>query len=86
MIPKIIKYNISSNTTNIVQNFINDNSYFIHPNEFSLNFIKIGPFSSSKNLNISIVDFMSSKLKFNEKNGKIVKEKNEFYYLLVFSL
>lgn len=84
MIPKIIKYNICPNTTNMVKNFIDDYTYYISPNEFSLNHIKIGPFSSSKELDVQIFDFTKSKHRFDFLNGKVEKENDgEYYYLLV---
>ncbi len=59
MVPKIIKYNLNINTKNIIDNFIKDPSYFIYANKFFLNYVKIGPFTSSNNLIITIYDFQA---------------------------
>jgi len=87
MIPKIIKYNININTKNIIHNFINDPSYFIYPNKFNLNFIKIGPFNSSKNLTVQIYDYDGNEMRFPNKKVKLDKideyDRSCYYYRLV---
>jgi len=87
MIPKIVK-SINCKTTNIINNFINDMSYFITPNSFYLNSIKIGPFTTSKSLNVTVKDFLNSnfKEKFQEKKKiekVIVDNVPLFYYVVV---
>ena len=83
MIPLMIKYYLNINTTNILKNFINDDSYFITPNIFQLNFIKIGPFSSEKMLSIKINDFIASKFKFELIEKNVIIEDKLFYYIEV---
>jgi protein-tyrosine phosphatase len=68
LIPKIAKYHINCTTTNIVQNFIMDQSYFVFKNKFKIKTIEIGPFSSAVNLNIQIFDFVYNE--FNVTNFK----------------
>ena len=79
----MIKYYLNVNTTNILLNFINDNSYFITPNKFFLNFIKIGPFSSEKMLEIKINDFIATKFQFDFIEKNIINENKQFYYIEV---
>lgn len=64
-----------------------DDSYFISPNEFRLNSIKIGPFSTtSLDFDIKICDFIYRNLDFEETESSIVKEeingKSYFHYLI----
>ncbi len=86
MIPLMIKYYLNHHTTNILKNFINDDTYFITPNTFFLNFIKIGPFSSEKILDIKINDFINTKFRFDFIERKVIQENKLFYYLEVISL
>jgi protein-tyrosine phosphatase len=69
LIPKIVKYHINRNTTNILKNFSQDKTYFISPNEFFLKSIKIGPLNSNSSIDIKICDFVNTNVKI-EKFGK----------------
>ena len=86
MIPLMIKYYLNLHTTNILRNFINDDSYFITPNTFFLNFIKIGPFSSKKTLNIKINDFINTKFTYDLNERNVVQEDNNYYYIVVIKI
>lgn len=87
MIPKIILYYINFNTTNMISNFNNDMSYFITPNSFYLNSIKIGPFTSSKNLNITVQDFLHNnfkeKIKDIKRIEKVIKNNEELFFFII---
>ena len=83
MIPLMIKYHLNLHTTNILKNFINDDSYFITPNTFYLNYIKIGPFASEKMLEIKINDFINTKFKYEEVERNSVNENDLFFYIEV---
>ena len=66
MIPKIIKTQFDKTlTTNMIKNYLADSSYFLNPNRFKINKIKIGPFSSKVSLGIFIYNFELLSLKFN---------------------
>ncbi len=66
---------------------MNDPSYFIYPNKFTFNFIKIGPFSFPNEISITIHDFTSKIIKYPHKIVKIVKineyNRTAYYYKLV---
>ena len=87
MIPSIIKYNINMNTKNMINNFINNPSYFIYPNKFNLNFVKIGPFKRGLYLTITIYDFQAKIINFPNKKVKVDKideyDRSCYYYKLV---
>lgn len=88
MVPKIIKYYINVNTTNMIFNYIRDLSYFITPNSFYLNSIKIGPFTSSKNLNVSVQDFLQTNFKevikdFTSIEKNITKDNQELFFFII---
>jgi hypothetical protein len=83
MIPTIIKYNVNSNTKNIVKNMTEDSSYFICPNKFSLKSIKIGPFLQKKNLNVEFQDFTLTKFKIDCQKKLETDSKNQHYFILV---
>ena len=90
-VPKMVKYYINVKTSNMIRNYIKDPSYFVSPNSFNLNFIRIGPFKSQKDLDIKIVDFLSTdfkKLLQASTRSKKVNIENEdlFYFLIVYSL
>jgi hypothetical protein len=89
MIPKIVKYHLNLSTKNIVQNFINDKSYFITPNEFNIKSVRIGPFNSSPSLNIKICDFTFSPIEAENITRKVADEtingRKYYYYLIEFS-
>lgn len=76
------------NTKNIIQNFMKDPSYFIYPNKFVFNYIKIGPFDFPNEITITIHDFTSKVLKYPNKIQKIEKineyNRTAYYYKLVF--
>lgn len=57
------KYHINVKTTNMIRNYIKDTSYFVSPNSFALQYIKIGPFTNPKTLDIKIQDFLSTDFK-----------------------
>lgn len=82
----MLKYYINVNTTNMIKNYVNDNSYFVTPNSFHLNSIKIGPFTSSKNLEIAVQDFLQTnfkgQLKDTQKIEKVAKNNIDLYYLV----
>ena len=79
----MIKVYLNIHTTNILKNFISDDSYFITSNTFFLNFIKIGPFSSEKTLDIKINDFINTKFKYDLVERNCVLEDNQYYYIEV---
>jgi hypothetical protein len=89
MVPKIVKYYINVNTTNMIANYIRDLSYFITPNSFYLNKLRIGPFTSSKNLDVKVQDFLQTNFKEKIKDVRrvernISKEGVEvFFYIVV---
>ena len=92
MIPKIIKYHLKTDMTNILHNFVEDASYFYQKNSFNINYFQIGPFGSEKSCSIDLCDFFFKKVPLvrskssNNKLGnglynyKIVK----FYFLTIF--
>lgn len=88
MIPKIVNYYINVNTTNMIKNYINDLSYFITPNSFYLNRIKIGPFTSSKTLNVRVQDFLQTKFKeivpdIRRVEKVTTKDNQELFYFII---
>ncbi len=88
MIPKIVNFYINVNTTNMIKNYINDLSYFITPNSFYLNRIKIGPFTSSKTLNVRVQDFLQTNFKEIVPDKKRVekvstKDNQDLFYFII---
>ena len=89
MVPKIVKYYINVNTTNMIDNYIKDLNYFITPNSFFLNSIRIGPFTSSKNLDVRVQDFLNTnfkeKVQDTRRIEKVIAQLNEelFYFVVV---
>ena len=89
MIPKIVKYYINVNTTNMIINYINDQSYFITPNSFYLNSIRIGPFTTSKKLEVRLQAFLQTNFKEKGveeiKRIEVVKDDNSemFFFIVV---
>lgn len=58
MIPRIIKYKlVKTNSKNILRSFINDPSYHILGNKFSISKITIGPFDKETNLSVSLSNY-----------------------------
>ena len=43
--------------TNVLNNFVEDESYFYQKNSFNINYFEIGPFPTEKNLSIDLCDF-----------------------------
>ena len=85
MIPKIIKYHLKSEMTNILNNFVEDPSYFYQKNCFKINSFQIGPFPSTKDLNINICDFFFKKISLQiVKAGNHKNESNLFNYRIVY--
>lgn len=85
MIPQIIKYHIQDKTVNILKNFMHDERYFISPNEFSLNSIKIGPLSYKAKFKMDICNFVYKpiKYKFEQKYDTSIDGK-DFYFIFEF--
>lgn len=83
MIPQIIKYNINPNTTNIINNYLSDDSYFKTKNNFVLNYLKIGPFKSPKKLMIRFSSLVQKDLEFPNKEIQIIKEEEERFFFLI---
>ena len=91
MIPKIVNFYINVNTTNMIKNYINDLSYFITPNSFYLKSIKIGPFTSAKNLNIRVQDFLQTNFKEEVQDIKRIenlktRDNQELFFFIVVKL
>jgi hypothetical protein len=91
MVPKMIKYYINVETSNMIDNYIKDSSYFVTPNSFYLNAIRIGPFATSKNLDVKVEDFLRTNFKGKIKdNSRIEQVKTEeeavvYFYVVEFS-
>lgn len=89
MVPKIVKYYINVNTSNMIANYIRDLSYFITPNSFYINKIKIGPFTTDKNLNVKVQDFLQTNFKEKIQDLRYVEKvpsidgKDLYYYVIV---
>ena len=87
MIPKMLKYYVNVNTTNMIKNFMKDQSYFVSPNSFYLNYIQIGPFTSKKILDIKIQDFLSTNFKGVQKDlyrvEKLVINGEELHFFII---
>jgi protein-tyrosine phosphatase len=84
LIPKIVKYHIKLDTKNILQNFLNDKSYFICPNIFNLKKIKVGPLNSEALLDFQVCDFMTNILDYQNTrttSHKLDEEGQSFYYV-----
>lgn len=86
MIPQIIKYHIQEKTKNILKNFMHDERYFISPNDFSLNFIRIGPLPKKIDLSIAICNFVYKPLKFvlKKSNEESSLNDGEYYFFARF--
>jgi len=85
MLPQIINKYLNDNTTNILQSFIdNPNSYFITPNKFQINYIRIGPFDSKKILEMKVNDFIGTKFNFKDNEKRVEEENGNYYYKEVF--
>lgn len=84
MIPQIIKYHIQDKTKNILRNFMHDERYFVSPNEFSLNFIKIGPLPKKLDFSISICNFVYKPLKFKLKKQSECDDGKAYYFVFIF--
>ena len=82
MIPKMIKYDINPKTYNMIKNYIEDNSYLMCKNNFVLNYLKIGPFDTSKMLNSEIRSLLYRNLPF-DTESKILFEDGKYYYHVV---
>ncbi len=82
MIPKMIKYNINPKTHNMIKNYIEDNSYLMCNNNFVLNYLKIGPFDTSKLLNSEIRSLLYRNLPF-DTESKIMNEDGKYYFYVV---
>ncbi len=77
-----MKYHINSKTTNIIKNYIQDDSYFISKNKFLLKALKIGPFSSPKNFNINFSSLLHKKILFKKAQHEILQTEKGYYYFL----
>ena len=87
MIPKIVKIYFSNKKENILLKFLEDNSYFISPNIFYLNEIKIGPFKKKVELSLQICDFRFNYISLDnveKTNISSDSNPNQFYYKIVF--
>ena len=82
MIPQIIRYYINPDTTNIIQNYLTDDSYFKTKNNFVLNYLRIGPFTSARMLKIQLSSLVQKDLEFPNRELQIHKESEEKYYFL----
>lgn len=83
MIPKIMKYKINPNTTNIIKNYISDDSYFISVNTFILNSLKIGPMSRNTMLTFRIGSLLHKSIAFPNADVKVIKDDNDKYFFIV---
>ncbi len=54
--------------TNILNNFVEDSSYFYHKNSFNINSFEIGPFESHKNCSIELCDFFFKSIQILHSN------------------
>ncbi len=88
LIPKIIKVHLNTNTKNILQNFLNDSSYFMSANKFKLNSIKVGPVNKKVDYKLNINDFIVRNLKY--ENVKIRHEPiqigDKMYYYFIYEI
>lgn len=85
MIPQMIKYHVQDKTKNILKNFMHDERYFVSPNDFFLNFIKIGPLNKKAELSINICNFVYKPLKINiSKRFDQSIDGKDFYFIFVF--
>jgi len=83
MIPKIIKYHLKTDMTNILNNFVSDSTYFFQQNSFFINYFKIGPFQSDRNIDISLCDFFFKKLKIENKIKKTKEKEGDKFYVRI---
>jgi hypothetical protein len=83
LIPKIAKYHINCTTLNVIQNFINDDSYFIFKNQFKLKSIEIGPLVNT-NLNIKIFDFEYNEFNVSKMKKNISTKNGKNYFVIIF--
>lgn len=86
MIPQIIKYHIQEKTKNILKNFMHDERYFVLPNTFRLNSIKIGPLPKKINLSINICNFVYKplKMKMSKGNEESKFQDGDYFYVFKF--
>ena len=89
MIPKMIEVEFSKSlkTSNMINNFIEDKSYFLSPNQFHLNWLKIGPFKDNPSLQLTVLDNESTKLEYTEAQFHVEHSKEEggyFFFLVKF--
>lgn len=83
MIPKIIneQFENSINSKNMIMNYLKDKSYFISPNIFILKAIRIGPFETKTNLDISMYNLDNSKYSYDyEVDIEEVEKSYIFHY------
>jgi hypothetical protein len=82
MLPKMLKYYITPNTTNMLVNLKNDSSYFKSTNSFFLNSIALGPFDFREDIDVCITDFLGTELRM-IKDKKLNVINNLFYCTIV---
>ena len=85
LIPKIAKYHINSNTTNIINNFINDSSYFVTKNKFKLKSIEIGPLKNTSMPKIKMCDFLFNIIPTDDGKKTISAINNQNYFCITFN-
>ena len=69
--------------TNILNNFVEDSSYFYHKNSFNINYFLIGPFASKKNCSFELCDFFFKPIRFNKTNSSNVTCGSNFNFRIV---
>jgi len=84
MIPQIIKYYIQDKTNNILNNFMHDERYFVSPNDFNLNYIRIGPMPKKFDVNLFICNFVYKPLKFKINKKQETEDGKDYYVHLEF--
>jgi hypothetical protein len=83
MIPQIIRYYLNPDTTNIINNYLTDDSYFKTKNSFVLKYLKIGPFSSAKMMKVELSSLVDKDLEFPYREHQIKKVSEDNYYFIL---
>ena len=86
MIPQIMMFYINPNTRNIIQNYLSDDSYFKTKNNFKLNSLRIGPFTTPKMLKLQFSTLVQKDLEFPNREIQIHKESEDrFFFVFKFN-
>lgn len=73
---------ITPKTSNIINNYLSDDSYFKTKNSFQLNSLRIGPLKSPKMLKLQFSSLVQKDLEFQNKEIQIHKESEDRYFFI----